>query len=253
MQQQQRGYWATHEYERRAVIDLDGKSFCGWNQLLRLIEAANDKDRYSVLEYPYLSSRDKSLVATTFLTGSRIGEVVMMRKSMFRSDDRWIYCEKVPLLKRWRYVGGNVKKRKAAGEEIKTKSIPATRDFCFPRTEPLSDYLTYWLSEAEDYLFPSRFHNHKNHIGGVRAWQIINDLAKRIGFDCWPHRLRSERASQLATEYGWRVEDLMRFFGWKTTGMAIRYAHTSIEDMKNLFPKPSIEHKDSSSQKPLYH
>lgn len=230
------GYWSNHTYHRRAVIDLDGKSFCGWNRIQRMIDACGSKDRYNPYDYGYCSDRDKTLIAATFLLGCRIGETVRLQKSMIRIADGWVYCEKIPLLKRWRYVGKPV----AGG---RTKRLPATRDFVFPASEQFTPYLEYWLSQADDYLFPSRFRNQRRFLSINRAWQIIEDAAKRARFNCWPHRIRSERASQLAKEYGWKEMELMRFFGWKTQKEAMRYVHESVEDMKQRFPtavpKPS--------------
>ena len=220
------GWWTTHKYSRRAVIDLSVESFCGWQILLDMVEAANEKERYTPLEFPYCSERDKALVSTAFETGGRLSEVVMLRKSMFTIGDEWITVEKMPLLKRYRKLKN--------GE---TRRTPTTRDFLFPRTEPLAPFVVQRVEEAQDYLFPSRYNRKNKHLGYCRAYQIICDLARRVNFNCWPHRLRSERASQLGNEYKWSLEKILRFFYWKSASMGLRYSHSGLEDMKLSMPQ----------------
>lgn len=225
------GYWATHKYTRRAIIDLKTQSFCGWNRIQQLTTAADQDGRYRSADQPHLAARDRALVVATFKLGTRIGETVQLRRSMIRLDDGWVYCEGVPLLKRWRYRG-------AATRGGETQRLHASRDFVFPKSEPLTRELVEWLGKTDDYLFPSSATG-RQHLSTIRAYQVIIDLAARTGFDCWPHRLRSERASQLAAEYKWRELELMRFFGWETEKQARLYAHESMEDMKKRFPHRS--------------
>lgn len=229
------GYWATHKYHRRSVEDLQVESFCGWKVFLQMIETAKDKDRYNPIEYAYCSQRDIALVTTAFETGGRISEVLKLRKQMFTVDDEWILVENMPLLKRW-------KKRKTIDEEtgetrVVTKPIPTTRDFVFRRAEPLAEFIVQWLDECDDYLFPSFRKSKLPHLCQVRAYQIITELAERIHFNMWPHRIRSERASQLGREYKWNLEKILRFFGWKSMNTAMRYAHAGIDDMKQAMPE----------------
>lgn len=228
------GYWATHKFHRRSVEDLQVESFCGWRIFLDLIEACNDKDRYTPYHFPYCSERDKALISAAFETGGRISEVLKLRKKMFTISDEWVLVENMPLLKRF-------KKRKILDKETEetitvTKPIPTTRDFVFRRSEPLSEFVVAWIDQRNDYLFPSYRKSRFPHIHPTRAYEIVTELAKKINYEMWPHRIRSERASQLGREYKWSLEKIMRFFGWKTTSMAIRYAHAGIEDMKAAMP-----------------
>ncbi|MDH5448428.1 MAG: site-specific integrase [Candidatus Bathyarchaeota archaeon] len=242
------GYWATHEYSRRAVVDLDGKEFCGWGALAKMCEAAMDASRYT-WEQKFLCQRDRALVAILFLTGCRAEEVARLRKSMFSFDEEWIYGKGIPVVKSWRYIDNKKtrEEKQARGEKPRTKSLQKTREIVFPRREPLSELLIEWLDQVQDYLFPSKFHRHRKHLSPIRAYQIVTDLAKRTGFDMWPHRIRSERASQLGSEYGYRTRDIMRFFAWESEKTARRYVHESLEDIKLRIPIISydIEVKDS--------
>jgi len=231
------GYWATHEYSRRAVTDLDGKQFIGWGALVKMCEAAMDTSRYT-WEQQFLCQRDRALIAILFLTGARAEEVVKLRKSMFSFDEEWIYGKGIPVVKSWRYLDSKktIQEKQARGEKPKTKSLPKTREIVFPRREPLSELLIEWLDNVEDYLFPSKFHRHRKHLSPTRAYQIVTDLATRTGLDVWVHRLRSERCSQLTLEYKFGIRDIMRFFAWESEKTARRYVHESLEDMKQRIP-----------------
>ncbi len=232
------GYWATHEYHKRSVEDLELKKFCGWKALLAMIEEVKNKDRYSLNDYYYCSERDASLIATTFETGGRISEVLQLKSEMFKIDDAWVQVD-MPLLKRYRK---HRKRDKESGKTITTtKPIQSTRKFVFPRREPLAEFVVQWVWEREDYLFPSFRKSKLPYLSPVRAYQIIVELGERIGLDMWPHRLRSERASQLAIEYKWDLEKLLRFFQWKSSDMAMRYAHKSVDDMKHAMPEISYD------------
>ncbi|MCK4478378.1 tyrosine-type recombinase/integrase [Candidatus Bathyarchaeota archaeon] len=235
-----KGYWASHQYSRRAVVDLNGKEFCGWGALAKMCEAAMDTSRYT-WEQQFLCERDRALIAILFLTGARADEVVRLRKSMFTFDEAWIYGKMIPVVKSWRYVDSKKTRveKQARGEKPRTKTLKKTREIVFPRREPLSEILIEWLDQVQDYLFPSKFHRHRKHLSPIRAYQIVCDLAERTGFDMWPHRLRSERASQLGSEYGYRTRDIMRFFAWESEKTARRYVHESIEDMKKRIPEIS--------------
>ena len=225
------GYWATHEFHRRSCIDLERKSFCGWNVLVDLIKACDDPARYNPADYFHLKERDKALIAALFLTGGRCSEVIRLRKKMFNITDGWVEVRHMPVLKHFRKI------KDANGETVETKRKQTTREFAFRRQEPLAEILVNWIDlNTQDYLFPSNHLGHK-HLSYTRTYQIVTEICNRTGFDGWPHRLRSERASQLASEYGFKLQTIMDFFGWKSISVAKEYVHSSLEDMKKLTPQ----------------
>lgn len=249
------GYWNDRSFHRRSIEDLEVRSFCGMQIFYDMIEAAENKDRYSPYEYPYCSERDKALLSCLFETGGRELEVAMLRKEMFDVDEEFVIVRDMPLVKRYKRTKLT---DKATGEVIVvTKSIKDFRTLTFKRDEPLAEFVVQWIDQVEDYLFPSRRNGKFPHLHPTRIYQIIDDLSLVAGHNqqiidregnlimrngepvtrgaMWPHRIRSERASYLGSVLKWNLEKIMRFFGWKTTEIAMRYAHKSVEDMKTWF------------------
>lgn len=252
------GFWNDRRSYKRAVADLEVFSFIGWKVLVDVVEAANNKDRYSVYDFPFCSERDKGLVSTAFLSGGRITEVCRLRKSMFTVDDEWVNIKNMPLLKRKRPM--KIVDHRTGETVVTTKPIPAARDVSFRRNEPLAEIVVQWIDYVKDYLFPShRRRGHFPYMTIQRAWQIVDNLSRSAGYIeqitnergkpvyrngepvtrglLWPHRLRSERASQLAKDYGFDIQKLMKFFGWTKPDTAVRYAHRSTEDLKAAMPE----------------
>jgi len=225
------GYWKTHKFERRSVEDLARKKFCGWNVLLEMIDACDDPTRYNPQDYPLMKERDKALLAAIFETGGRLSEVLQLRKEMFSIGEEWISVKGMPVLKHFRRIKDD------DGNTVKTKTIKTTREFTFRRAEPLAEILVAWIDlYATNYLFPSKTKKRKT-LSYQRAYQIVTEIGKKIGFDCFPHRLRSERASQLCSEYGYQLQTVMDFMAWESIKVAKDYVHSSLEDMRRLTPQ----------------
>ena len=93
-----------------------------------------------------------------------------------------------------------------------TKKTVSYRTFPIPLKEPLTPYITEWL----DYIKNGQLFR----ISRIQVYRIL----RRIDQDIYPHWLRSQRASQLALEYGFNVHDLVEFFGWKDLRTALHYS-----------------------------
>jgi len=174
-----RGYWSTHDYERRSVLEID--SFVGWEYLVDLVDRCR-------------SDRDKALVSTL-------------------QPPEYLIVKGMPVYKRYRKVGeytdeqGNVK--------WKTRREHAYRTFPIRLDEPLVSYMTDWIRHL-------RFEHEKLFkITRIRAYQILRKLDPNI----YSHWFRSQRASQLAVEYGFQIHDLLEFFNWTSIKMAAHYSH----------------------------
>jgi hypothetical protein len=137
---------------------------------------------------------------------------------MFREEEEdFIIIYGLPVLKKGTYK----------------RSVPAwtkVRDIPIPRHERLVPYMMDWVEKSDDYLFASGH-------GGVhcRSWA----WKKIVGIDdsWWPHRIRSERATQLVTEYGYNVAQLMKFFNWSEPKEAMGYVSLDLVDLKNGMKK----------------
>jgi len=68
----------------------------------------------------------------------------------------------------------------------------------------------------------------------TNAWLIIRRLEDLTKIEMWPHWFREQRASQLAREYGFTWEHLMKWFSWETEGMARKYGKTTEEDLAEI-------------------
>lgn len=221
-----RGYWADHDYTRLKVEDIE--EFVGWRPLLQVVKAAS-------------RPRNQGFLATVFLTGGRISEVLPLKKENFEvlKEEGLILVQGMSLLKRYEkleeYVDAEGNKR------WKTETIKAERKpFPVVIKEPLVPYLLTWLDRVDDLLFPSPVN-----LGQplTRSWayqwllrlnqKLSPRLRKRLGFinrkgqevaHLWPHWFRAQRASQLVNDYGFEVMDLLGFFMWEKDETALHYA-----------------------------
>ncbi|MHA2429113.1 MAG: tyrosine-type recombinase/integrase [Candidatus Hermodarchaeia archaeon] len=233
-------YWQVHgeDYKRVSVEAID--RFCGWPFLLKIVnECKNTEYRISPAWTPpnissekyqqFLIIRDQGIIATMFETGGRVSEVLALRKNNFEITNDWIRVVGMPVLKRHR-------KDKETGEIIK---IPTTRGrFGIPRAEPLVPYMLRIIKMAKDYLFPSPKDGNE-HLSSVRAYQIVRNIGERLGIHLWDHWFRAQRASQLASQYNYRLHELMEFFNWEDVKTAKRYARLATEDLERKM-RPEI-------------
>jgi len=257
-------YWKEHgdEYTRFKVGDLP--HFCGWNTLLRLINNCDETPYYEDAKpikgtrigemkrlAKKLRDKDKELVANAFETGGRVLEILGLRKEMFTIKSDRVIIRDMPVVKRFKKerevvsiwegegdpppelnyhflpkYGGWVKRRYVTRPVLDRRVV-----LDIPINELLTPYMTAWVERMSGYIFPSYAKNGNPPMTSVRAYQILTDLGNRIGLKICPHWFRSMRASQLASEYGWREFKLMQFFSWKSIDMATKYAKLAPTDL----------------------
>ena len=143
-----------------------------------------------------------ALFATLFQSGARISEALGFHSDMFRK-------EKTPEGLKIIIYGATVLK----------KGTPTIRNIPMPLNEKLVAPMMNWVEEQNGYLFP-----------GVSRGQAYWWIA-RTDPAWWPHRIRSERATQLVLEYGFTVADLMKFFNWSNPKEALDYVRLSVGDI----------------------
>ena len=229
-------HWKTHKLYRQNVEFLV-EEFCSWKSLLAL------------LDHVY-SERDKAFIATLFLTGGRISEVLQLRKENFevRKEEGVILVRNMPLLKRYRKLGTKIYEDGHKGWE--TEKLNMTRKtFPIKIGEPLVPILIDWLNKSEGLLFPSsdkrrkgkpltRFWAYNTIIRldrtlpetlkidlGLNKPFIKNNVKVSDRLHLWLHYFRSQRASQLVTDYGFEILDLINYFSWESFETAGHYAH----------------------------
>jgi len=145
--------------------------------------------------------RDKALIATLYLTGGRISEVLKLYRedlSFQKLEEREYLVVKLQTLKR----------KKGVEERL----IP------IPTREPLLQYLIQWLSFVKlgQPVFYS-YHNPDKPIDRHQAWRIIKKASEKL----WCHLLRHGRLSELATEM--TAFELQQFAGWSDVRPALYY------------------------------
>jgi len=274
------GHWnkdTGNVYQRKSV-ERDIQEFCGWQLLLDIVHECGrtryfrkgkslyfaDKGTKEELRRK-LIRRDQALIATLFETGGRILEVLMLQLQHFEIEQDRIYVKKMPIVKRFDKVDEiiDIKDEKPTGifsklyhwshkkdgwVRRKWKTEPRFEQrgtLLLPKFEPLVRYLESWLEEetTENYLFPTCYDTLEGRrwISTTRAYQIVTRVGKRLGLEIWDHWFRAQRASQLASEYGFREAELDNFFGWKKGGItSSKYAKLATSRQEELMQPEKI-------------
>ena len=150
----------------------------------------------------YSRKRDKALIATLFLTGGLLDEVLMLKKENFDFENEDAKRMNAFLVRNMRVTRYRHKK----GEpRFVSRTFPIFYD------EPLVQYLLEWLREADDYLFPG---SKGGHLKKVLAWKRISDLGKRLNFPIKPKWFRDQRMYYLA-EKGFESIDIQKYLKMK--------------------------------------
>ena len=177
-------------------------NFCGWRPLM---------------EYANRSMRAGWIAAACFTTGGRISEVLNYNPKQFAYDylptgEEIIRCDALEVLKK-RASASLIKRRRTLMVPAKERMVPI-----------LMDAVEYAQNHKQDTLF--------NFTNRSHAWRIVTEADPAW----WPHRFRTERASQLVSEKGFDVALLMKFFNWDKAEEAVGYVRLNPEDMvKRMF------------------
>lgn len=222
--------------KERTIDEVEG--FCGWDFLLSLTEA---------LDSPLY----QGFMATLFETGGRVSEVLELNKKHFNLElhPAVIVVERMPVLKRFEVVEKMPDPQKKKGFRWITKKMRDYRYFPIRKGEALVPYMLDWLKTApSEKLFDfDRFQALKmlRFAGKLLNKPIPLTRHKRENRplkspEIFPHLLRAERASQLASEYGFDVYPLRQFFGWKARKLDMAEKYASL-DWKGLARRMGIQ------------
>jgi len=207
------------------------REFCGWDFLERMMKQAR-------------LTRTKRLIAAAFLTGGRISEVLMLerRHFNFKKEPNMVVVQTMPVVKRhkklrkklkWKCVehckmrwGIRQRPREPTQAELRrhniveydgwdTKLEMTYRTFPFPKTEPLVPILQKLIRGIDGKLFDFKYDV---------AYNEMTTIGRKLGTWIPTHWFRAQRASQLAFEYGFGVQDLVEFFTWQDYKTALIYS-----------------------------
>lgn len=208
---------------KRSVLEV--QEFVGWPFLQDLLKKAQ-------------KPRDKALVGTMFETGGRISEVLTLRKNQFSFEiikgRKHVVVNVMPVFKKFHKEkilgpdGHPVMDPKTEKPMTRTVKDPTFRTFSFPVTEPLVKPMLEWVFHVKD--ITDKLFN----LTRQGAWRILTkDIDSRI----WGHWFRSQRASQLAHDYGFDVHDLTEWFAWTDIKTAMRYSRLGYRQIASKMVK----------------
>ena len=219
-----RGHWADHKYRRRSVKpdedstikDFVIKTFCGWSTLERYINQPKE-----VIH--------KALRAIAFCTGGRATEVLSLQDSQFSFEVKRM----TDITQNGEVISHPVKFIIVSGMPVLKQSTLVFRSFPIRQDEPATKWMLAWLAIRRQQLEEGK--GIKWSDGSERLFPFGYDwMYKWITKDApnwWPHRLRAERASQLAIEYNYSVPRLMTWFKWESSDMPTHYASMNVSDL----------------------
>lgn len=185
------------DHEYRRASVLNLEQFVGWPKLISMCEAGG-------------SDRDKALPAIMFQTGGRVSEILQYSSKNFQVDGDFVICKDLPL--------------------VKQKKIIPKRTCTFPINEPLWKYSSKWIELRRHK--PVLFSHHRSW-----AYAKVVDLGKKVGLTVWDHWFRSQRASQLAEEYGIKGADLREWFKVRDITWDSRYGKIGVRGLQALIQK----------------
>ena len=220
---QTRSIWGKDSFHKRAFkkhsVERDVKSFCGNDTLLKIVETAK-----AVGSDPL---RDSGFVSALFLCGGRVSETLLLKISMFKifkgCTPKLVMVSDMPLLKRYKKLSDFLDDK--GKKHYKTERVNATRDFAFridePCVKPFLEYLVVALKNHYTWLFPSPYTSKP--LTRKWAYQLITKIGSELNMELYPHWFRSQRASQLASEYDFREASLLEWFQWEKWETAKKY------------------------------
>jgi len=235
-------------YHRLNVYDYVNE-FCGWQPIEELIK--------------YAGTPTKEMYLTNLIkTGGRAGEVLQLAKENFSVNKRQkiLLCQNMKLEKRYRTKRDPITHKpilKANGKRDTETIMSAIRKpFPILLEETLTNLQLEQLENIEHGpLFTSPY---KGHLPLTVSWgykfirklndEIPKPLFNQLGLNqpfrdkvtgntlsevihLWQHWFRSERASQLRSEYAFSEADLMEFFGWLDYNTALHYSRLGASNL----------------------
>lgn len=239
-------YWLQHKYYRLSVKDFV-EEFCGWTALKELVNFA-------------APDRDRAFFCALFSTGGRVSEVLSLKAENFSivEDEKLMIVRNMRLVKRYKKLSEYMD---AEGHHRWTTELtPKTRK-TFPifLGEPLAQIFYSYLQNKEGLLFPSPYIIDRP-LSRFWAYKLVrwldttlpplpppdpkkpddpNNLRVKLGINkkfekeglliadrihLWLHWFRSQRASQLVSDYGYELLDLIDYFSWEKQDTALTYA-----------------------------
>ena len=178
---------------------LDTSDWLGWPNFMKVYDKCNDSNNPSCVRRTFL---------VLFNGGFRRTEATMIKMDQIAFDENTIVIYNAPILK---------------------KKFKSTRNVIIPIDEKInplaSELLTIIKNQDTEYLLPAKvpFTGDDQKYGAMSSKTVYNRMAS-IGM--FPHALRGFRAMQFVAERAWGPQELMAWFEWSSSGMALHYTRT---------------------------
>ena len=179
---------------RRGIHQYLGDAFL--ENLVKECDNSHKKSKRELADY--LRKRDKALVATLFLTGGFVSEILSLRKNNFVFNDKEAKKRKAFIVKDMKVL---YQKEKRGKPKWVTRTIELFYD------EPLVQYLLDWIKlipEADGKLF---------NLNRISLWRIIRNLGERLNCPISSMDLRNQRMLYLVEKRGLEPFEVQRHFG----------------------------------------
>jgi hypothetical protein len=249
------GYWASHDYHRLNVKDYV-EEFCGWKAIQQLTDYVYGERDKAFVVFLYMTGGRVTEVLNLHRSHFEIKESVW-DTPLHEAEKAKILVRNMMLLKRYKKLGERIRADGKKGWT--TQKIFAKRQtFPIMMNEPLVPIMIDWLHKHEctqenpnPLLFtsPRRVAKDGSALPLTKGWayklirhtdkMLPKDLKMPLGLDVpemhnnveinkcihlWLHWFRSQRASQLVSDYGFSVMELIGWFSWESYDTALRYS-----------------------------
>lgn len=196
------GYWSKHKFTRINMSKVV-KGYCGNDVLEQLVENCERLPVEKTGRNTFLH-RNKALIATLFLTGGRVNEVLLLKKENFDFDTEEATINNAFLVRDMEVLKG----------VVRGKTIRLTRTFPIWNDDPLVEYLKEWLSQVDDYLFPA---TGAPTLGPTAVYKIVRESGKLLDrpFHVNTIWFRKQRQYYLIKERGFTAYNLLAYFKLK--------------------------------------
>lgn len=186
------------------------------------------------------------LILVAFMTGGRATEILELTRGHFADMGAYYEVRAMPVFKKYDVLSTYVDEM--GKKHWETELVTEYRTFPILKTDPLAELFWNFIRDQEGKLFEFKVPG-TDELWKDQYWQMYKRIADippppsplapvyhkgpNVGQqkNVYPHWFRGMKAAQLRVEYGLSADDLMEFFRWESSEMALHYARLSSVDL----------------------